>query len=194
MNKQEWNNSEDGSELIQFAQKKGVDKRKLVLVGGRCASLVKHLMKDKRSLKALEVYERYGLGEATEEELEEAANATLRVSIDAYAATRASDYTSYAAHAAYVAYVAYAAARAAYAAVNIAFRVSAVSVGYPSVANVVAANAAAYAASAVYATYGIYTAVYATYANYANYAKKQTLKECADIIRNVIKYEDLGEL
>ena len=59
-----------GDWLLWLANECKLDERKRVLAAGRCAATVKHLMKDPRSLKALEVAELYGLGIATEEELE----------------------------------------------------------------------------------------------------------------------------
>ena len=45
------------------------DKRKLVLLGGLFANEVRHLMKDERSIAAVDVCLRYGRGEATDDEL-----------------------------------------------------------------------------------------------------------------------------
>lgn len=53
-----------------------------------CAKKVKHLMKDERSLRAIEVAEKYSNEEATEEELEHAANEAGDV-VRAYFAVRA---------------------------------------------------------------------------------------------------------
>ena len=43
--------------------------REIILVEALCAKLVIHLMKDNRSIQAVEVAERYGRGLATDEEL-----------------------------------------------------------------------------------------------------------------------------
>jgi hypothetical protein len=64
--------------------------RKLTLAKARCAKLVIHLMKDERSRNAVEVAERFGLGEATRQELDAAASsayvaATNTASASAYA-------------------------------------------------------------------------------------------------------------
>lgn len=95
------------------------DMRLITKAKAKCALLVKHLMKDERSIKALEVAVKFGEGEATREELDTATDA-------AYDATDATDAyvaaASYAANAAYAAasYTA-AASYAAYAA-NAAYR------------------------------------------------------------------------
>ncbi len=101
-----WNACERGDWLLWIASKVGIDKRLLTLAKGRCAALVKHLMKDERSIKAVEIAIEYGLGTATEEELAAAADA-------AYAAYAAAAAYSAADAAADVAYAAYAAAAAA---------------------------------------------------------------------------------
>ena len=75
------------------------DRKLLTLAKGHCANTVRHLMKDERSIKAVNIAIAYGEGRATKEELAAAAS---------YAA---SDAASYAAAAAYAA--AYAASYAA---------------------------------------------------------------------------------
>lgn len=98
--------------------------RKLTLAKARCAGLVKHLMKDERSVRAVEVAERFGLGEATRKELDNAASATFAAAASASAAfaaaasaTRATAYAAFA-----VAFAAaYATRAAAYAAFAAAF-------------------------------------------------------------------------
>jgi hypothetical protein len=112
-------------------------------------------MKDQRSRKAVEVAERYGLGQATRDELAAAAYAAAAAAAAAYAAYAA-------AAAAAAAYAAYAAA-AAYA--------------YAADAAAYAAAYAAYAAAAAYA----YAADAAAYADAD--ARTKTLKQCADIVR-----------
>jgi hypothetical protein len=108
-----WAECERGDWMLWLAQESGVDKRTLTLAKARCAKLVIHLMKDERSVNAVEVAERYGLGEATDEELDEArlaaayAAAYASYAAAAYASYAAADY-AYDAHAA-VAYTAYAA-------------------------------------------------------------------------------------
>ena len=111
-----------GDWLIWLAQKIGIELRPLTLATALCAKTVLHLMKDKRSINAVEVAERFGRGEVTKEEL----NASYAAAA-AYAAYAAYDdayaYAAYAAYAAYddgyvyTAYTAYTAyAAAAYAA------------------------------------------------------------------------------
>lgn len=51
----------------------------LCLFAVRCAREVQHLMTDERSLKALDVAERFALGQATDDELREARAAALAV-------------------------------------------------------------------------------------------------------------------
>jgi hypothetical protein len=74
---------------------KGYDKEKR-LYAVWCARQVQHLMTDERSIKALDVAERYANGEASDEELEEAAYCA------ASRATYAAAYCA-ASHAAYAA-------------------------------------------------------------------------------------------
>jgi hypothetical protein len=108
--------------------------RRLTLAKAKCAGLVLHLMKDERSIKAIEVAERFGNGTAPREELvvahaaayaayaAAAAAATHTAATHtaaAYAATHTHTAAAYAAAAAaYAAYAAYAATHtaAAYAA------------------------------------------------------------------------------
>ena len=101
--KEAWNECERGDWLLWWAQKEGQEIRSLTLAKARCAKLVIHLMKDKRSIDAVNVAERFGLGEANEQELNTAAAA---------AAAAGAAYAAYAAYAA-AAYAAYAAAYAA---------------------------------------------------------------------------------
>jgi hypothetical protein len=85
-----WAQCERGDWMLWLAQESGVDKRTLTLAKARCAKLVVHLMKDERSVKAVEVAERYGLGEATDKELGQARRAAVAAAAaDANAATYA---------------------------------------------------------------------------------------------------------
>jgi hypothetical protein len=59
----------------------------LRLFAVRCARKVQHLMTDERSIKALEVAERFAFGEATDEELEAARDAAWATARDAAWAT-----------------------------------------------------------------------------------------------------------
>ena len=110
--KEAWEQCERGDWLLWWAQKEGQEIRSLTLAKARCAKLVIHLMKDKRSIDAVNVAERFGLGEANEQELNTAAAAAAAAAGAAYAA-----YAAYAA-AAYAAYAAADAAAAAYAAAD----------------------------------------------------------------------------
>jgi len=98
------------------------DMRLITLAKVKTANLVKHLMKDKRSLKALKVAENFANGIATREELDNAAAAAAEAAASAaavYAASAAAVYAAvYAAEAAAEAAAVYAAsASAVYAAV-----------------------------------------------------------------------------
>ena len=127
-----WATCHRGDWMLWLARKLNIDKRVLTLAKGHCANTVRHLMKDERSIAAVDMAIKYGEGNATDSELAAAAAA-------AYAADAATAYTAYAAYAAYAAtaYTAYAADAAAYAA------------AYAAAADAAyAADAAAYAAAA----------------------------------------------
>jgi hypothetical protein len=103
--------------MLWLAKKLKVDDRKLTLAKFKCANQVRHLMKDKRSIAALDAAERYGNGEISRDELNAAyaaAYAAASDAVTAYAAYAAADaVTAYAAAsdaAADAAYAAYAAA------------------------------------------------------------------------------------
>ena len=97
---------ERGEWLLWLAQKVGVPLQELTLAKARCAKTVIHLMRDKRSINAVNVAEKFGLGECTLEELKEAA-------AGAYAAYAAGAYATYADAATAAAYAAYDATAAA---------------------------------------------------------------------------------
>jgi hypothetical protein len=59
----------DKDKIWAFTRKGIVDDRTLRLFAVKCAREVQHLMKDERSINALDVAERYANGEATEDEL-----------------------------------------------------------------------------------------------------------------------------
>jgi len=93
-----------------FARTNPEDVQLLTLVKGHQANTVRHLMKDKRSLKAVDTAIAFGEGRATKDQLSMAARA-------AYHAARAADYADYAEAACAAAHAAtHAAARAADAA------------------------------------------------------------------------------
>jgi regulator of protease activity HflC (stomatin/prohibitin superfamily) len=93
-----WNNCERGDWMLWIAQRVGVDIRTLTLAKALCAKTVIDLMKDHRSINAVNVAERFGRGEADEDELRSAAHAASSVaaaSSSAYAAAAsAADYAS----------------------------------------------------------------------------------------------------
>jgi len=84
------------------------DLQLLTLAKGHCANTVRHLMKDERSIKAVDVAIAFGEGKATREELDTAAAYAYAAAAYAYAAA---DYA-----AAFAAYSTYSASAAAYAA------------------------------------------------------------------------------
>ena len=103
-----WHSCHRGDWLLWIFYKKIGDCKELVFAKAECASLSKHLMKDERSLEALEACYEYCEGLIGDEELRAAAAA-------AYAAAYAAHAAAYAAHAAGYA-AAYAAHAAGYAA------------------------------------------------------------------------------
>lgn len=58
-----WDNCEKGWWLLWIASKLGVDRKKLTLVKGLCANTVRHMMKDYRSVAAVDAAIAYGKGE-----------------------------------------------------------------------------------------------------------------------------------
>ena len=112
-----------GDWLLWLAKKLDLPLNKLTLAKARCAKTVIHLMKDQRSIYAVNIAERFGLDECTLEELNAAyayaADAAADAAFAAYdAAADAADDAAYAAYAAayadaaFAAYAAYAAAAA----------------------------------------------------------------------------------
>jgi len=91
------------------------DLRLLTLSKGHCANTVRHLMKDERSLKAVDAAIAFGEGKISREELNtSAAAAYAAFAYAAFAAAAAADaYVAIAAAAAYAAFAAAAAAAAA---------------------------------------------------------------------------------
>ena len=146
-----------GDWLLWLAKKIDLPIKPLTLAKVRCAKTVIHLMNDTRSLKALEVAEKFSLTD--EVSLYDLRNAA------AYAAADAAD----AAAAAAAAYAAYAAAYAA-----------------ADAAAYAASAAAAYAASAAYAAAdAAYAAAYAA-ADAAASARIKNQKQTADICREIL--------
>ena len=100
-----YNQCHRGDWLLWLFKKTNPDDLQLLtLAKGHCANTVRHLMKDKRSIKAVDTAIAFGEGKATREELV----AAYVTSVYADAAAKAA--------AAYAAYAAAAAAAAAYAA------------------------------------------------------------------------------
>jgi len=168
--KEAWQNCERGDWMLWLAKRLDVDDRKLTLAKFKCANQVRHLMKDSRSIAALDAAERYGNGEINRDELNTATAAAYAAyaaaAAAAYAAAAYADAAAYAAYADAAAYAAYAAA-AAYAA-------------YADAAAAAYADAAAYAAYAAYAD-----------AAYAADARKESLKRSADFCREILTEEVL---
>jgi hypothetical protein len=82
-------NCHRGDWMLWLAQKLAVHKQLRVLAAGRCAATVKHLMKDERSLEALEACEKYGLGLIGDGELAAAAVYAANAAAAVYAANAA---------------------------------------------------------------------------------------------------------
>ena len=146
-----------------FNKTNPTDVKLLTLVKGHQANTVRHLMKDERSLKAIDTAIAFGEGRATREELNNAAE-------EAYVAAAYAAEAAYAAAGAAEADARYAAA-AAYAAVEAARAASAAG------ASAASAAAAARAASAAGAS-AAYTA-----------AEQANQKITADIFRKYISIE-----
>ena len=85
--KEAWQNCERGDWMLWLAKRLKVDDRKLTLAKFKCANQVRHLMKDQRSIDALDASEKYGNGEIGREELNAAADAAAAAA--AYAADAA---------------------------------------------------------------------------------------------------------
>ena len=88
-----WSECERADWLLWLSRKAGVDKRKLALAAAECANTVRHLMKDERSLAALDAAYKYGRGVIGDEELEAARfNDAAAAYAAAYAAAAAFAY------------------------------------------------------------------------------------------------------
>jgi hypothetical protein len=64
-----------GDWLLWLAKKIGIELQPLTLAKGHCANTVRHLMKNERSIEAVDMAIAFGEGRATMEELNNAANA-----------------------------------------------------------------------------------------------------------------------
>ena len=101
-----WNTCERGDWMIWLLvnSENEVTDRELRLIAVKCARQVQHLMKDERSINALDVAERFANGEATQEELTAAwaaARAAARAASWAAAGAAAGDAARDAARAAW---------------------------------------------------------------------------------------------
>jgi hypothetical protein len=108
-----------GDWLLWLAMRICIDHRKMTLAKGHCANTVRHIMKDERSIKAVDAAISYGNLEIIKADLEDAADAAARAAdaaayAAADAAARAADAAADAA--AYAAAAAADSADAAYAA------------------------------------------------------------------------------
>lgn len=160
--------------LWLFKQTNPNDLRLLTLAKGHCANTVRHLMKDERSIKAVDAAIAYGEGRIDIEELN---NASTTADAAAYAAYAAAYADAADAAAAYAAAYAYAAAAAAYAAAATAYAAT-YAYAYAADADTYTADAAvavaAYAAADADAD-AVYTA-----------AKKNNQQQTADICRQYL--------
>ena len=96
-----------GDWLLWLAEKVDIGLQPLTLAKGHCANTVRHLMKDERSINAVDVAITFGEGKASREELSAAADAAdtdayaaysdAAYSDAAYAAAAAADTDAYAA-------------------------------------------------------------------------------------------------
>jgi hypothetical protein len=123
---QAWNECHRGDHLLWlYRRSSSYDFQKLILAKGHCANTVRHLMRDERSKKAVDVAIAFGEGNASYDDLNAAAaDAADAAAAAADAADAATDHASaadaaaaaYAATAAYAIYTDAAGAVAAYAA------------------------------------------------------------------------------
>jgi len=121
-----------GDWLLWLFRKTTDNKRLLTLAKGHCANTVRHLMKDERSIKAVDAAIAYGNNEIWDSEL-----------AAAYAAASAAAYAAAYADAAAAAAADAAAAAAAYAAAAAAADAAAAAAAYAAAAAAAAADAAA---------------------------------------------------
>lgn len=163
--KEAWEACPRGDWMLWIAAKVKVDGRLLTLAKGKCAETIKHLMKDDRSIKAVEAAIAYGNREIGDKELGDAADA-------AYLAADAS--TSYTAAATADASTSYTTA-------------------YATAAAVYDATAAAVYDTTAYDTTAYATADAAAAANNAADAaadaKAKNQKQTADICRELLTNE-----
>ena len=154
-----------GDWLLWLAEKIDIELQPLTLAKGHCANTVRHLMKNEKSIEAVDMAIAFGEGKATMEELNNAA--TYAAAFEAAEAAADAAARAYATAAFYATYAA--ADAASYAAI----------VGDAAADAATATFAAAYAAgdAAFYPAYA---------ADAAEAAKKQNQKETAEICRKYI--------
>jgi hypothetical protein len=153
--------------LWLYRKSKGYNFQKLTLAKALCANTVRHLMKDERSVKALNAAIAFGKGEISIDEL----------------------YAAYAAAAAATPYAA--TADAAAAADAYAYAAAAADAAADADASAWAASAAAWAAAAAAAPYAAaaYAYAYAADADAYAAARKENQQKTADIVREVLPIE-----
>ena len=136
-----------GDWLLWLAQKCDIGLQPLTLAKGHCANTVRHLMKDERSIKAVDIAIAFGEGKATREELDAAKSAAADAAAVAEADACYAPAATYAAAATYADAAAYAADAAYYAEADGAYYAAAAA-AYVAAAAYYAAAAAAYVAAA----------------------------------------------
>jgi len=80
-----------GDWLLWLAKKCDIGLQPLTLAKGHCANTVRHLMKDERSVRAVDVAIAFGEGKATREELDAAAAAAVAANAAAANAAASAD-------------------------------------------------------------------------------------------------------
>jgi len=94
--KEAWETCPRGDWMLWLAAMLKVNHRTLTLAKGRCAETVVHLMKDKRSINAVNAAIAYGNGKINNEELAAAAAAAAVANADSLAAYAYADAAAYA--------------------------------------------------------------------------------------------------
>ena len=126
-----WNICERGDWLLWLYNKLySKNLRQLTLAKGHCVNTIRYLMKDERSIKAVDAAIAFGEGKITREELDAAASAAYDASAASAASTSAAYAAASAAYAAYSAAYAYAAASAAYAYTSAAYAYTSAAYAY----------------------------------------------------------------
>lgn len=111
-----------GDWLLWLASAIEIDRCQLVLPKAHCANTVRHLMKDQRSLNAVDIAIAYGEGRATDEELRKAACAAADAATAYFAADAATYFAAESASSAAYLYSYSCVAYSADAADNYAYR------------------------------------------------------------------------